>query len=60
LDLEALSLSLRCLVIDKSGPECTQPTCEQAYSKTNFTVVCVSYNFTVRHEIKTRCALGLP
>ena len=44
--------------IGKSGLECTQPTCD--YSKTNFTVLCVSYNFTVRRGIKTRRALGLP
>jgi len=36
----------------------TQPTCD--YSKINFTVLCVAYNFTVRHEIKTGCARGLP
>jgi len=30
-----------------------------SYSKTNFTVLCVSDNFTVCHEIKTRCALSL-
>jgi len=33
---------------------------DSAYSKTNFTVLCVSYNFTVRHEMKTRRALALP
>jgi len=30
------------------------------YSKTYFTVLFVSYNVTVRHEINTRRALGSP
>jgi len=48
-ELEALGLSLH--------PEDAQPTCD--YSKSNFTVLSVSYNFTTRHEIKIGCALGL-
>jgi len=55
LDLEDLGFKPT-QPIAKSGRERTQPSCD--YSKTVFTVLCVSYNFTVRHETKTKRALG--